>query len=333
MLLDGEATLRWALEPLGAHLAHPATTELVVIDPGKFGVEQDGFWHYHEDDALDRDRLEMIAILSARLAGKKISPASPSIGAKLPNGERLKAAVPPAVRQGTVNLTIRKRAVDFTPTLEWLADRRYFELLDGHHIHWPSWFRKQLRDRSTFLVCGGIGESKTTFSEAILRAIPDGQRVITVESSSELLGLPHINWVQLFFDETDPDGAVQRIQDAMQMRPDWLCFQEVRGSEAWAYLRALKIGCPGITTVHSPTALQGLDSIQSMISQSENGGTIEQIIRQLRQYIGVVVHCKRFLPETPEQRTQYRLTEVVRLGQTPEEDTRWEADLDRLTRT
>lgn len=322
-MIEGEATLRWALEPIASHLEHDATTEIVFIEPRRCGVEQDGFWSWHELPEMDRDRLEAIAILSARNAGKRISKAHPSCRAKLPGGQRIKVIVPPAVPDGTVSLCIRKRAQSFTPTLEWLSEHDYFDMLDPA-VDWPQYFRERvIAKRRTPILSGGIGESKTTCAEAILRAIPLTQRLVTVEASSEWSDLPHPNWQPLFYDETIPGDATRRIQDAMQERPDWLPFQEVGGSEAWALLRALKIGVPGITTVHAPSALEALDSLESMIKQSESGREMDgtEIRKQLRQYIGVIAHCARFLPEREGRRTRYRMTEVVEIGRTEAEDT------------
>jgi type IV secretory pathway ATPase VirB11/archaellum biosynthesis ATPase len=230
--------------------------------------------------------------------------------------------LPPAVPAGTVSLCIRRRALSFTPTLPWLAETGYFDLLDPA-VDWVRYFADEvIGKRKTVILSGGIGESKTTAAEALLRAIPLTQRLVTVEGSPEWLDLPHVNWQPLYFDEADPESATKRVQDAMQSRPDWLCFQEVRGSEAWSLLRALKIGAPGITTVHAPTARRALDSLESMIRQSDAGRGMEadEIRAQLRQYIGVIAHCTRFLPTRPDERTRYRMTEMVEIGQTEAED-------------
>lgn len=318
----GLEMLRWAIEPIAPMLDHEDTTEVVFNEPFACGVEQGGFWYWHHVPEMDRDRLATIAILAARAAGKTISEASPSCRAKLPDGQRIKALVPPAVPADTVSLCIRRRALSFTPTLEWLAERNYFDMLDSS-IDWPRYFREEvIAKRRTIIFSGGIGESKTTCAEATLRAIPLSQRIVTVEASSEWIGLPHRNWQPLFYDEGQKDSATKRVQDAMQERPDWLPFQEVGGSEAWSLLRAFKIGVPGITTVHAPNAIRALDSLEGMIKQSEEGRSLtpEEIHKQLRQYIGVIAHCTRFLPQTSGERTRYRLTEVIEIGQTPEQD-------------
>lgn len=319
----GEATLRHLLGDMDAALAHPATTEVVVNEPGRIGVEQDGFWSWHDAPGLTYDRLEAIAILAARMGGKDVGNGVPSCASTLPDGQRVKIMLPPAVPEGTVGLTIRRRALSFVPTLQWLAERGYFDMLNPA-VDWVRYFSETVIGAGrTTIVTGGIGESKTTMAEALVRAILLELRVVTIEGSSEWQNLPQRNWVSLFFDEADPDSATKRVQDAMQLRPDWLCFQEIRaGGDAWSLLRCLKIGTPGITTVHAPNARKALNSMESMIRQSEAGRSmsIEDVHRELRQYVSHVLCCRRFLPRQPGERVRYRLVEVLELGETADAD-------------
>ena len=318
----GERTLRYQLQHISEILDNPKTTEVVVTKPGVVGCEQEGYWFWHDVPALTYDVLETIAILSARMEGKDIRWDNPSCVSKLPGGQRIKMMMPPAVTEGTVSLTIRQRALWFTPTLEWLDEHDYFSALDPS-INWPAWFRERaIHARKTVVISGEIGSGKTTMAEALVRAIPEGLRIVTIEGSSEWQDLPQKNWQATFFNEADPESAVRRVQDAMQARPDWLPFQELRGEEAWALLRALKVGTPSIATAHAPDAAAVFESIESMIRQSGPGRMMDaaDIRKQLRQYIGIVVHCVRILPTESGQRTIYRANQVLEVGATPAED-------------
>lgn len=320
----GEATLRHLLEPIAPHLAHPATTEVVIHKPCVVGVEQDGFWFWHNEPSLTFDRLEAIGILAARIGGKDIGGNLSVATSKLPDGQRIKMMLPPATEQGTVSFTIRRRALSFVPTLEWLAERDYFSMLNPA-VDWVEYFKREvIAARRTMIVCGEIGSSKTTFSEGILRAIPLTQRLITVESSSEWINLPQPGWVSTYFDEADMNAATNRVQDAMQSRPDWLGFGEIRGGggDSWALLRAAKVGTPILTTVHSPNAIGAISSMTSMIKQSDagRGMSIPEIHADLRLHCNVIVHCKRILPTNPTERTLYRISEVLEVGATPDQD-------------
>lgn len=332
----GETTLRHLLDTTGLSpaLAHAATTEVVVNEPGRFGVEQDGRWTWHDAPALDFDALEAIAILSAHMGGKDVGGRIHACASALPDGQRIKMVLPPAVASGTVSLTIRRRALSFVPTLEWLAERDYFEMLNPA-VNWCDYFAHDvLRGRprgsdaipvrKTVVICGEIGSSKTTMGEALLRALDPTLRLLTVEGSAEWRDLPSDNWKPLYYDDADPVGATLRVQDAMQMAPVVLAFGELRGSggDAWAFTRALRTGTPGITTVHAPNARRAFHSIEAMIKQSPEGRGYEpaEIHAQLRQSIGVICHAVRFLPSGPDERTRYRLTEVLEVGETAAED-------------
>lgn len=316
----GEATLRHLLRPWEAHLAHPDTTELVVNDIGRIGVESAGVWHWHDDPGMTFERLQAICILAAWMTGKHVGKDAPTCVTKLPDGHRVKLVLPPAVPDGTVSLSIRRRALSFTPTLEWLKAHDYFAALPADR-DWPAYFAREVIDRRrTVVISGEIGSSKTTFGEALLRAIPHSARVVTIEGSPEWQNLPHPNWQPFYFNEAVPGDATKRVQDAMQARADWLPFQELRGDEAWSFMRALMIGTPGITTVHAPTARRALNSILLMVMQSGVAMPEPQVRALLREYIPVIVQCARFMPSRDGERTRYRLTEVLEVGATEAED-------------
>jgi type IV secretion system protein VirB11 len=327
-MLPGERTLRHLLKPIATYLDHPDTTEITVTRPGFVGVECEGIWSEHEAPELDFERLMGISILAAYQTGKHISRDKPTCASALPGAahlrgnRRIKIAIPPAVPTNTVGLTIRQRAATFTPTLEWLADHGYFRALNPA-IDWPAWFRDRVIDaRRTLLIAGAIGSSKTTFGEAVLRAIPETLRIITIEGSPEWEDLPHPYRQAYYFDESRPETATQRVQDAMQSMPHWLMLQELRGDEAWAFFRALKVGTPGITTVHATSAAGALNSIESMVRQTVPGSSMDvpEVLSQLRANIGVIAYCRRTLPKHRGEPTLYRLTEVLEVGATAAED-------------
>lgn len=317
---EGVAALRWVMGPLNAPLRMPDTQEVVVTEPGRMGVERDGFWSWHDVPELTYDRLEALCILAARMTGKNIGEEAPSVVSRLPDGERIKMLLHPAVPFGTISLSIRRRAAHFVPTLAWLAENDYFDQLDPA-IDWRQYFDQAVQDRKSILITGEIGSSKTTLGEALLYAIPPALRVVTVEGAPEWK-LTRDNWQPFYFDEADPQAATKRVQDAMQARADWIPFQELRGSEAWALLRALMIGTPTITTVHAESARRGLEPVVLMIQGSPEGAGMDpgRIEGLLRQKFRLIVHCRRFMPQTEGERTRYRIAEVVEVGATAAAD-------------
>ena len=303
MASPGEATLLRLLEPFAPALAMADTREIVVNRPGGFGVEGDHGFAWHDAPELTYARLDAICTLAASRTSKRVGPDRPTCSSVLPGGERIATARPPATAPGTICLNIRRRAKSFTPTLGWLEERDYFRHVPGFGA---GYWQRAIDDEKTVIVCGAIGSSKTTFAEALLRAIHPGKRLVTVEDTPEWLDLPHVNWMPLYFDG-ERRTATDCLQDALRARPDWLPFQEMRGSEAWAFLRARIVGHPGITTVHSRDCGSAFDALALMVRQSAEGralpeGTLHGL---LRQHIDIVAHCAR---------EPFRITEVLEVA-------------------
>lgn len=298
-----ESTLLRLLEPFASALALAGTREIIVNVPGRFGVEGDDGWQWHDAPVLTFKRLDAIATLAASRTSKRFGVDRPTCSAVLPGGERIAIARPPATAAGTIKLNIRKRAKSFTPTLPWLEAGGYFNHVPGYDA---MFWQDAIDSNKTILVCGSIGSSKTTFAEALLRAIPQNLRLVTIEDTPEWLDLPHENWAPLYFDG-ERRSAIDCLREARRMRPDWLPMQELLGDEAWAFLGALIVGHPGITTVHSDNCASAFDAIAVMIRQSQEGrGMEEQTVNKLlRQHIDIVAHCAR---------EPFRITEVMEVG-------------------
>jgi type IV secretion system protein VirB11 len=287
----GEATLRRLLEPFAEALARPGTREIVVNKPGRFGVEGEDGWTWHDAPELTYRRLDAIATLAAARNSKRVGPDRPTCTSVLPDNERITIARPPATAPGVVSLNIRRRAKDFTPTLGWLQDTGYFRQVPGYDA---AYWQRQIEAGRTILVAGAIGSSKTTFAEALLRAIPSHRRLVTIEDSPEWIDLPHENWDALYFDGVSRT-ATDCFEIALRKRPDWLPFQELRGAEAWAFLRARVIGHESITTIHAADCASAFDALELMIRQSQEGRTMdkETVRGLLRQHIDIVAYCAR----------------------------------------
>jgi type IV secretion system protein VirB11 len=295
-----ESTLLRLLDPFATALALPGTREIIVTRPGRFVVEGDDGWTWHDAPELTYKRLDAIATLAASRGSKRIGPDRPACSSVLPGGQRIAVARPPATPAGTINMNIRKRAASFTPTLPWLEQTGYFRDVPQYGA---AFWQGVIQRNQTVLVCGQIGSSKTTFAESLLRAIPLNQRLVTIEDTPEWLDLPHQNWSPLYFDG-ERRTATDCLQDALRMRPDWLPMQEMRGAEAWAFLRARVIGHPSITTVHATDCASAFDALALMVRQSQEGRGMEEatVMKLLRQHIDVVAHCAR---------EPFRITEVM----------------------
>jgi len=308
----GMAAMRHHFAPLRAFMDNPAVTEIVIQKPGEFGVEADGAWTWHVCDNLTFDRLDGMAMLAAGLTGQTLSSRTPRCSTLLPGGLRVQVARPPQVPEGTVSFTIRKRATNFVPTLEWLNDHDYFSELPQNR-DWVAWWHKAVEDRKTIIISGNTGSGKTTTGEALLRAVPRDERLVVIERTPEWTTLPHRNLVMIYYgasgDGADAErAATSAVEDALRQRPDRIMIGEVRsGGEAWAYLRAEAAGHPGgIMTVHSLSAATTIDSLSLIMRQSGDAANLhDDVIRaQLKLFIGVIAHCKR---------NPYRMTDVIEI--------------------
>jgi type IV secretion system protein VirB11 len=224
----GENTLRLLQEPLAPFLADPGATEVVVNRPGNVGVEVAGEWTWHSVPELDFERLEEIASYAAAMTGQDFSRSAPACSTRLAGGFRLQAEGPPLADEGVIRFSIRKRATSFIPTLEWLADHDYFRELDPA-VDWVAWFRERVVNRNTFLIGGNTGSSKTTFGEALGRAIPLDERVLTIEKTGEW-ELPHDNLVSVYYGwagdgEASSKAATQCLENALRVPAWWTSAQ------------------------------------------------------------------------------------------------------------
>jgi type IV secretion system protein VirB11 len=307
----GERTLRLLTEPLMPFLAPAGTTELVINRPGEVGVECDGKWTWHEVPELDFDHLDAFGNLAAVWTSQDFGPSHPDCSTALPQGYRVQLSRPPITNAGIVSVTIRKRSSAFVPTLQWLNDHGgMFARLDPS-VDWPARFTEWVRARQTLLLGGATGSGKTTLCEALIRAIPLHERILTIEKTAEFADLPHRGWLAQYYgfggtEQQKSERAVKALENALRQRPDRILFGELRESgEAWGYLRSLKAGHPGgITTLHSNSARGCIDALAIMLRKDSGGMTDEHLRAEVTQSVDVLVHCAR---------EPYRVTEVIEI--------------------
>lgn len=320
----GERTLRLLLAPLDRWLSDPATTEVCVNRPGEAFVEACGAWSRHDIPELDFGRLDAIATLAAAMTAQDVGPSQPLCATVLPDGQRVQVARPPAVAPGTLSLTIRKPSA-FSPTLESMreagafgataasgaavspADADLLRLLAARD--WPAFLGLAVRSRKNVILCGATGSGKTTAAKALIRTIPEHERVLTIEDTPELV-VPHANRVHLFYSKGGQGiarvTAGDLLEAALRMRPDRVLLQELRDASAFTYLRGAASGHPGsITTMHADNAPGAFDALALMVKEHPAGRHLADadVRRLLRGLVDVVAHCDR-------STGAFRITEV-----------------------
>lgn len=293
--------LRACLAPLTGMLARPDVTDIYVNKPGEIWIETvGGATERHDAPGLDEATLEQLARLVASLSHQGISRDHPLLSGTLPDGARIQIVAPPATR-GPMAMAIRKHvspdleladyvsAGAFAETRashgfeESAADRALAALLAAGDI--AGTLAAAVRARKNILVSGGTSTGKTTFLNALLREIPPEERLILIEDTPELQvrNENHIGLVSVRGALGEANIETDDLLTAsLRLRPDRIILGELRGREAYSFLRAVNTGHPGsMTTVHADSPERAVEQIVLLVLQ---GGT--QLSRDdVRHYV------------------------------------------------
>jgi len=316
--------LRSYLAPLTGMLARPDVTDIYVNRPGEIWVETTGGGiERHDAPGLDDATLERLARQVAALSHQGISREHPLLAATLPDGARIQIVAPPATR-GPLALAIRKHVSPDLRLSDYVqsgafgetrarhgfdaseTDRTLADLLANGDL--SGMLAAAVRARKNILVSGGTSTGKTTFLNALLREIPREERLILIEDTPELV-VRNDNHVGLVAARSALGEAQVATDDlvaaSLRMRPDRIILGELRGPEAYSFLRAVNTGHPGsMTTVHADSPERAVEQIVLLVLQ---GGT--QLNRDdVRHYVARTVDVFVQLTRTGGRR---RVAEVV----------------------
>src|SRR3954467_15539847 len=298
--------LATGLGPLEPVLADPSVDEVMVNGPNDVWVERRG--RIERAPAAFASDTELMHAIERVLAplGRRVDEASPMCDARLPDGSRVNVVVPPLAVDGPC-MTIRR----FRPHGFALDD------LVANGTMPPAvaeFLGECVEARAAVLVSGGTGSGKTTTLNALSGAIPDGERIVTVEDAAELaLRQEHVVRLEARPPNVEGRGEVTiraLVRNALRMRPDRIVVGEVRGGEALDMLSALTTGHEGsLTTVHATSALEALRRIETLALMAGIGLPHESIREQVGAAIELVVHQRRM----PDGRREIAcVAEVVR---------------------
>jgi pilus assembly protein CpaF len=277
--------------PLASLMADPAVTDILVNSPQQVYVER--FGRLEKTDVRFRDADHLIRIIQriAARVGRRIDESSPMVDARLPDGSRVNATLPP-VTIDAPTLSIRRfgrqrlRRSDLTKLGMFSTDIHDF--LDA-----------VVRGRKNLLVSGGTGSGKSTLLGAIAEAIPDRERIVTVEDSAELI-LDQEHVVRM---ETRPPNIEGRglitardlVVNALRMRPDRIIVGEVRSGEALDMLQAMNTGHDGgITTVHANSPRDAFARLETMVLMAGLDLPSRAIREQIVSAIHLIIHVRRY---------------------------------------
>jgi type IV secretion system protein VirB11 len=326
------SALELNLRPLRPLLNGPGVTELCINRPREAFVETRTGWERRSLPFADYDWCRRFAKLIANSTRQRIDEASPLLSASLPSGERAQIVLPPATRADCVAITLR-RPSEAVWSVEELAKRGIFRstrrsssTLDETEQEllrllaskdYEAFMRLAVKGRKNILVSGPTGSGKTTWTKALIREIPQEERLITIEDAEELVLDSHPNHVRLFYSKDDQGLArvtpKQLLECTLRMKPDRILLAELRSEEAFDYLRNVNSGHPGsITSVHAGSCELAFEQLVLLIKQSAGGRELSRadIKRLLHLLVDVVIQFgverhERFIKEIwyePERR-------------------------------
>jgi type IV secretion system protein VirB11 len=310
---DAPVYLRAYLAPLTGMLARPDVTDIYVNRPGEIWVETlGGQVERHDAPGLDAATLDRLSRQIAALSHQGISREHPLLSAALPDGARVQIAAPPATR-GPMAIAIRKHVsadlglADYATAGAFAHTRRstqpaaatidaeLAELLDAGDI--AAMLALAVRARKNILVSGGTSTGKTTFLNALIREIPAEERLILIEDTPEL-HQHHPNLVGLLAVRGALGEARVNATDllaaSLRMRPDRIILGELRGEEAYAFLRAINTGHPGsMTSVHADSAERAIEQIVLLVLQAGTQLSRDDVRHYVRSTVDVYVQLAR----------------------------------------
>jgi pilus assembly protein CpaF len=293
--------------PLEKLLSDQTVTEIMVNGPSEVWIERDGRLELTAMRFTDDSHLRRIINKIVAQVGRRVDEASPMVDARLPDGSRVNAIVPPLSLSGPL-VTIRK----FTQNRLALEDFVRLGTLTPEAIEF---LNRCIAAELNILVSGGTGSGKTTLLNAMSTAIPDGDRIVTIEDAAELrLNQRHVLRLESRPANIEGEGQVairDLVRNSLRMRPDRIIVGEVRGAEALDMLQAMNTGHDGsLTTLHANTPRDALSRVETMVLMAGFDLPVRAIRQQVASALDLIIHLERLQDGT---RRVTQITEVQRM--------------------
>jgi type IV secretion system protein VirB11 len=297
------------LKPVFPWLDQEGVSELSINRPGEIWVEKGGQTQRISMPELEREHLMALGRLIAESTHQVISAEKPILSATLPAGHRVQVIFPPAAQ--AICLSIRKPSSlsydlakyeamgAFAETALPKAARDDYQPLRAAYRqrNYSAFIREAIRRRKTILISGGTSSGKTTFLNACLREIPERERIITIEDAREVV-VRQPNCVHLLSSRGDQGQSrvtpQELLEASLRLRPDRIIMGELRGAEAFSFLRAINTGHPGsMATLHADSPAMAYEQLVLMVMQANLGMDRAQIMAYVKQIVEVVIQLKR----------------------------------------
>ncbi len=309
------SSLHHYIKQLRSCLALPGVTEVCMQRPGELFLEDGGGWRCVPAPWATSAWAKHFSRLLATFSDQRVNDETPLLSATLPDGERVQLVLPPATLKGHVVMAVRRpnqqvwsvgqlaECQFFTTQPGWLPERSD---QDGN-LHsafaakdWARFLSLAVKAKLNIVVAGATGSGKTTLTKALIQEIAVDERLISIEDAAELDFSRHQNSVRLFYSK-DGQGRArvtpkQLLEACLRLRPDRILLAELRGEEAYYFLRNVSSGHPGsITSVHAGSPALAFEQLALLVKESAPGRelALADILRLLHSIVDVVVHCVR----------------------------------------
>jgi pilus assembly protein CpaF len=278
------------LGPLDPLLKDPEITDILVNGPESVYIEKQGRLSLTPIKFRDDQHLLQIIDRIVSAIGRRVDHSSPMVDARLPDGSRVNAIVPPLSLRGPC-VSIRRFGHDPYK----IEDLLRFESLKPPMV---SYLGAVVRGRLNVLISGGTGAGKTTLLNCLTSFIPEHERIVTIEDSAELqLQQPHVVPLETRPPDLDGNGAITQrdlVRNTLRMRPDRIIVGECRGAEALDMLQAMNTGHDGsLTTVHANSPRECLQRVEVMVLMAGYDLPVKAIRQQVGTAINVLVQAAR----------------------------------------
>lgn len=280
----------YGVGPLESLMHEAEVSDILVNDPYTVYVERRGRLELTNVVFADEEHLLRIIRRIVSRLGRRIDEASPMVDARLADGSRVNAIIPPLALNGPT-LSIRRFGA------------RPFDLQDllvkeSLTTNMAQFLQAAVEARIGILVSGGTGAGKTTLLNSLSAAIPESERIITIEDSAELI-LQHRHLVRLETRPANSEGTgelTQRdlVRNSLRMRPDRIIVGEVRGAEVWDMLQAMNTGHEGsLTTIHANSSRDALARLEMMVAMTGYDWPVHVVRQYIASGMRLVVHLAR----------------------------------------
>lgn len=296
-------------------MASPDVTEICINRPGELYLENRTGWHRMEVPTLtfERARQFCTTVVNESNTGQRITDNDPVVSLTFPTGQRAQFVMPPACDAGKVSITIRLPSRQTRTLAQYQADGFFAQIIEDTHAlsdqdrdllrlraerRYGDFFRQAVLDKKNIVVAGATGSGKTTFMKSLVHHIPHTERLVTIEDARELF-IEQPNVVHLLYSKGGQSAsnvtAKSCMEACLRMKPDRIILAELRGDEAFYFIRNCASGHPGsITSCHAGSIGQTWDQLALMVKASSEGAGLEfaTIKRLLMMTIDIIVHIK-----------------------------------------